>query len=108
MNLQPVLKGSRVLLRPLLETDFEDLFRTASDPLIWELHPNSDRYERHVFADYFRGAMESKGAFLILDLASNEVIGCSRYYEYAPERSEIKIGYTFIARKYWGGTYNFE
>ena len=39
------------------------LFSAASDPLIWQQHPESDRYTRRVFQRYFDGAMESRGAF---------------------------------------------
>ncbi len=35
-DLQPVLEGNLVRLRPLAETDFEALYAVASDPRIWE------------------------------------------------------------------------
>jgi RimJ/RimL family protein N-acetyltransferase len=34
--------------------------------------------------------------------------GSTRFYGYDPEKSEIEIGWTFLARKYWGGRYNTE
>jgi RimJ/RimL family protein N-acetyltransferase len=107
MNLQPTnLETEIVKLIPLKETDFEALFAVASDPLIWEQHPSNDRYKRDVFQSFFNDGMASKGAFIIVDKLTNEVIGSSRYYLYDPENSSLSIGYTFFARKYWGTNYN--
>lgn len=106
INLQPVLENELILLQPLQQNDFERLFAVASDPLIWEQHPNKDRYKREVFQTYFEGAMESKGALLVIDKLTGEVAGSSRFYDYNKEESSLLIGYTFIARKYWGKAYN--
>lgn len=106
MNLQPTLHNDLVILQPLKESDFEDLFNVASDPLIWEQHPNSDRYKRDVFQKYFNGAIESNGAFLILDKNDQSIIGCTRFYEYKEEDSSVAIGFTFIDRAHWGNGYN--
>ena len=106
--LQPVLTGDRVELRPLREEDFAPLFAVASDPLIWEQHPEPDRCTEPVFRRFFRGAMESGGAFLVVDRTDGRVIGSSRYAGYDEQASEIEIGWTFLARSHWGGTYNRE
>lgn len=107
-ELQPTLKGELVELRPLRAEDFDVLYAVASDPLIWEVHPERDRYKEEVFRGYFSGAMESGGAFLIVDRQSGEVIGSSRYACLVPERSEIEIGWTFLARSRWGGRFNWD
>src|SRR5437762_6168602 len=107
-DLQPHLKGELVELRPLAPDDWGGLFAVASDPLIWEQHPESDRYKEGVFKGFFREALESGGAFVVIDKNSQQIIGSTRFYGYEPERSEIEIGWTFLARKYWGGRYNRE
>ena len=107
-ELQPTLTGALLELRPLRADDFADLYAVASDPGIWELHPARDRYQDHVFRAFFREAMESGGAFAIIDRATGRIIGSSRYYGYDERRSEIEIGWTFLARAYWGGLYNRE
>lgn len=107
MELQPQqLANEFVILTPLKNEDFEQLYAVASDPLIWEQHPNPDRYKRDVFQNYFKGAMESGGAFLIKNAQNVEIIGCSRYYDYLPEKKEVKIGYTFFGRSSWGKGFN--
>ncbi len=107
-DLQPHLKGELIELRPLTPEDWDDLFAVASDPLIWEQHPESDRYKEEVFKVFFREALESGGAFVVIDAKTQQIIGSTRFYGYEPEKSEIEIGWTFLTRKYWGGHYNEE
>src|SRR4029453_13064505 len=107
-DLQPQLKGELIELRPLTPEDWDGLFAVASDPLIWEQHPESDRYKEEVFKIFFKEALESGGAFVVIDQKSQQIIGSTRFYGYDPEKSEIEIGWTFLARKYWGGRYNAE
>ena len=106
-DLQPMfLKDNLIKLIPLQETDFDKLFLIASNPLVWEQHPNPNRYKLEDFINYFKGAIESKGALLIVDSKTNETIGCSRYYDYNEEDKSVLIGYTFIGTKFWGNGYN--
>jgi len=107
-DLQPTLTGNLIEVRPLAREDFGALFRAASDPLIWEQHPEKDRYERPIFEKFFQGAMDSGGAFAVIERKSGRIIGSSRYHNLDPTESEIEIGWTFLERAFWGGTYNGE
>ncbi len=106
--LQPTLYGATLCLRPLASTDFETLYQAAADPLIWADHPSKLRYQRPVFEGWFAEALASGGALVVSDRASGEVAGSSRYYDWDQDAGEIAIGYTFLARKYWGGAANAE
>lgn len=105
-DLQPTLQASLVKIRPLRAADFEALYAVASDPLIWEQHPNPNRYQIAEFSNFFEGALSSGGAFLILDAQTDQPIGSSRFYDWNQETESIFIGYTFFARAFWGGRYN--
>jgi RimJ/RimL family protein N-acetyltransferase len=112
-ELQPTLAGDLVELRPLRTDDFELLYAVASDPLVWEQHPASDRYREDVFRNFFRDALASGGALVVVDRrdgssTKGRVIGSSRYHGYDEAKSEIEIGWTFLARSHWGGAYNRE
>ncbi len=107
-DLQPTLSGDLIILRPLRPDDFDQLFSVARDPLIWEQHPCSDRFQEPVFREFFRDALESGGALLAQDRADGMTIGSSRFYGYDSGRSEVEIGWTFLARSHWGGRYNGE
>jgi len=106
--LQPTLQGRLLELLPLQPEDFEALFAAASDPLIWEQHPESDRHKREVFQKFFDSAIASGGAFAIIERTTGRIIGSSRYWNLDPVVSEVEIGWTFLERKFWGGTYNGE
>ena len=105
---QPVLRGELLELRPLRADDFEALFQVAADPLIWEQHPERNRYQEAMFRAFFEEALRSGGALVAVDRANGHIIGSSRYHGYDAERSVIEIGWSFLARAYWGGRYNGE
>ena len=107
-DLQPTLRGSLVELRPLVGGDWEPLLAAASDPLIWEQHPESNRHEPAVFRRYFDGALASRGAFAVVDRVSGLLIGSTRYCNLDRVGREVEIGWTFLERRYWGGAYNGE
>lgn len=108
IDLRPFLESDHLALRPQCEEDFSALFEAASDPLIWEQHPFPDRYKEEVFVEFFAEALASRSAIVVIDRRSGAIIGSSRFYEADVERSEVVIGYTFLTRAYWGGTYNRE
>lgn len=106
---RPVLVGPSLTLRPLVAEDFEPLLAAASDPLIWEQHPQPTRWQREVFrSSFFEGALACGSAFVVLDNASGAIIGSSRFYDWWPQTREIAIGYTFLTRPYWGSGANRE
>ena len=107
-DLQPVLMGNLVQLRPLQVQDFGALFEAARDPLIWEQHNEPDRYQLEVFQKFFDRAIASRGALAIVDLKSKRVIGSSTYYDYDAGQREVVIGLTVVERAFWGGPYNRE
>jgi RimJ/RimL family protein N-acetyltransferase len=107
-DFQPVLEGELLELRPLRAEDFDALFAVAADPLIWEQHPAKDRCQEEHFRSFFREALDSGGALIACDTADRRIIGSSRFYGYNEERSEVEIGWTFLARSHWGGRYNGE
>ncbi|WP_343686201.1 GNAT family N-acetyltransferase [Chryseobacterium gleum] len=101
-SVQPVLENEEFQLIPLQQGDFESLYKVASEPEVWKQHPNKDRYKKEVFENFFRGAMESKGAFKIIEKATGDVLGSSRYYDFDEKDNHIFIGYTFYGTKSWG------
>jgi len=108
MNRQPTLQGERLELRPLQAEDFEALYAVAADPLVWEQHPEHDRWREAVFRRYFDEQLASGGGLAIVDRATGAAIGSSRYHDYDAERGEVEIGWTFLGRAYWGGAVNGE
>ena len=104
----PTLIGELLELRPLRADDFNALFRVASDPLIWVQHPDSNRYQEAIFRTFFKEALESGGALVAINRATGQIIGSSRFHDFDEANSVVEIGWTFLARAYWGGKYNGE
>jgi RimJ/RimL family protein N-acetyltransferase len=107
LDRQPTLESELLLLRPLTTADFEALYSIASDPLVWEQHPSKDRAQRPVFQQWFADALASGGALVCVDKREERIIGSSRFARRA-DTDEVEIGWTFLDRSHWGGTYNGE
>ena len=107
-DLQPTLIGPRITVRPLRPEDWSGLLSAASDPLVWEQHPIRDRYREDQFRIYFQDALNCGSAFTFEHRKSGNLIGSSRYHGYNETLSEIEIGWTFLSRSFWGGSYNKE
>ena len=108
VDLQPTLRGALLEMRPLRADDWDALYAAASDPLIWEQHPERLRYTEPVFREVFRVALASGSALVAIDLADGRVVGSSRYNDYNPASRTIEIGWSFLVRSHWGGRYNAE
>lgn len=105
-DLQPTLEDDLVELRPLRTEDFDALFAVAADPLIWEQHPDKSRCTAEGFRVFFGEALASGGALIALDATTGQVVGSSRFHGHDEARSEVEIGWTFLARSHWGGRHN--
>jgi len=109
MDRQPVLEGERLRLRPLVPDDWDALFAVAADPEVWALHPMHDRWQEPVFRDFFADALAKGGALAVIDKASGALVGSSRFQAHDPAAGgSVEIGWTFLARSHWGGTFNRE
>jgi RimJ/RimL family protein N-acetyltransferase len=107
-DLQPTLIGPRIIVRPITPADWDEMFAAAADPEVWALHPVRDRYKAEDFREFFDGAIASRSGFAFVDRRAGTVIGSSRYHGHDPVAREIEIGWTFLARPFWGGSYNAE
>jgi RimJ/RimL family protein N-acetyltransferase len=94
-----------------VEGDRDALFAVARDSLIWTQHPTKDRWTRSGFDTFFDQSLASGGALTIRERTKTDagrMIGSSRYFGYDPSASSVEIGWTFLARAYWGGHTNAE
>ena len=98
LDLQPILTGTHITLRPLAAQDFDELFAAASDPSVWAQHPDPGRGTREGFPPFFDGALKSKGCLVAIDAARRSAIGWSRYSNYAPRWGQIHVMYRLTPR----------
>jgi hypothetical protein len=97
-DLQPVLEGELLRVRPLRAKDFDGLFGRER-PMLCEQHPE-DRSDKAAFTAYFAGQLASGGGLAIVERATSELACSTCYHDHSPERSEVEIGWTFLARRY--------
>lgn len=109
MDRQPTLEGERLLLRPLCDDDWDGLFAVAADAQIWAVHPAHDRWQEPVFRSFFADALAKGGALAVVEKAAGAIVGSSRFQNFDPaDGGSVEIGWTFLARRLWGGSYNAE
>ena len=101
------LETPHFTLRRLTKKDKAALQEAARDPLIWEQHPVK-RHEPAAFDAFFAEAMAHGLAYTIIDQATGQVVGTTRFYDDNRAENSIAIGYTFLTRDYWGKGANSE
>jgi RimJ/RimL family protein N-acetyltransferase len=100
------LSNELIELIPLEKGDFDLLYLVASDKEIWAQHPDFSRYTPVGFTQYFKKLLDTDLPYLIIDKKTQHVIGATSFYQYNEAERSIAIGYTFLVKAYWGGTYN--
>jgi len=101
MRIDPVaLSGNHVRLEPLSLDHVRGLARIGLEPELWRLQPAAIatgddmlRYVEKALEDRRRGVSLP---FAIVDLATEQVIGSTRYMEIAPEHRRLEIGATWL------------
>ena len=99
-----VLESARVRLEPLSARHLPSLRERCADPALWEFvfgeNPFGSEREAQQWLDDAL-ADPSHVPFAVVDRATGEVIGSTRYADIAPEHWKLEIGWTFFARAYW-------
>ena len=99
-------------LIPLEEEHFDELFAVASDRELWNLIP-VDCSERETFYPTYRFALAERESgnqypFVIRHKATGKLIGSTRLFEIFPADRKLEIGWTWIAKQFWGTGINLE
>jgi len=113
VSLGPVtLAGSRIRLEPLTAAHAAGLLEAAADPEVWRWLPERvetrEQMERWI-ADALR-AQEAGAefAFAVVDSATGEPIGSTRYMDVSEAHRGVEVGWTWYRRRDWGGAVNPE
>ncbi|CAI8713862.1 GNAT family N-acetyltransferase [Pseudomonas chlororaphis] len=102
------LEGPRILLRPLQLSDADALVKAAEDGQLWRL-PFTVVPSSATVNDYLQIALGGRDAgtvqpFATVLKASNEVIGCTRFWKIDRKNRKLEIGSTWIATR-WQKTF---
>lgn len=103
---QPItLSSDKITLRPLTLDDSTGFYNAGNFPQLWQwVIPN--RCESLAAAtQWIKMSLEEQARnqhvpFVIVDNASNKIIGSTRYCTIVPEYRHLEIGYTFITPEF--------
>jgi N-acetyltransferase len=100
-----VLVGRGIRLEPLTEGHAQALTTAASDGRLWELWftavPAPEKVRDYI-GDALKGQRDGHMLpWVVRDLASEAVIGCTRYHDIVPAVDRVEIGYTWYAQSHW-------
>ena len=100
-----VLEGRGIRLEPLTEQHQQALVSAASDGRLWELWftavPVPEKMH-HYIAAALKGQRDGHMLpWIVRDLASDTVIGSTRYHDIVPAVDRVEIGYTWYSESRW-------
>jgi len=102
-----VLEDDRVLLRPLVESDFEFLLPFAiNEPDTWKHSAISakgaDGMKTYVQSAVTARAQGREYRFIVFDKLSKEFAGSTGFYDIQPANQTLQLGYTWYGEKFRG------
>lgn len=102
-----VLENERVLLRPLQQTNFENLLPFAlNEPEIWR-YSSKTAGSAYLLKKYIEEALAGREAgreypFIVFDKTLNAYAGSTRFYDIQPENEALELGYTWYGKDFRG------
>ncbi len=107
-----ILEGKKVKLIPLTEQYFDELIRLSDDEIIWTFMPvNGTDKDKLLGALNEAIIKRDKGEqypFVVINKATEKVMGSTRYLNLNKEHRNLEIGYTWYLPEYWGKGFNEE
>ena len=102
---QPILENERVLLRPIQESDFENLLSfSLNEPEIWKYGLVTAAGEKNL-KNYIAAAVKNLNdkkeyPFIIFDKKANCYAGSTRFYDIQQPWFTVQLGYTWYGKKF--------
>ncbi len=102
-----VLENNRVLLRPLFDTDIENLKEfVINEPEIWTYSLVCPRGELGLMS-YIQQAIKAKTEqreypFIVFDKEKKKYAGSTRFYDIQLNNQTLQLGYTWYGKEYRG------
>ena len=99
---QPMLEGVHVILRPMESADGPAIVEAASDGKLWELFytsaPGPDSIEAYMDTARAEAGFGRAMPFVVIDKASQKLVGATRYLRMSQDALRLEIGGTFYAK----------
>lgn len=104
-KVRPVLENSRILLRPIQESDFENLLPfSLHEPDIWKYGLITAAGEENL-GKYIAGAVKNmkekkEYVFIVFDKKAERYAGSTRFYDIQQEYFATQLGYTWYGKEF--------
>jgi RimJ/RimL family protein N-acetyltransferase len=101
------LEDERVLLRPLVLSDFENLlYFSLNEPELWKFSMQSGIGES-ALRNYIQVAIKARNAgkeypFIVYDKKKSAYAGCTRYYDIQLFHKTLQLGFTWYGKDFQG------
>ncbi len=102
---QPILENERVLLRPIRESDFDNLLPfSLHEPEIWKYGLITAAGEENL-RNYISGAVKNmkekkEFVFIVFDKKANCYAGSTRFYDIQQDYLGTQLGYTWYGKEF--------
>ena len=104
MNYLPELIGHHITLRPLMSSDEADIIKAASDGELWNLNftviPSAKTAKAYIDKAISGRNEKTIIPFVIVDNATNKIIGSTRYFKIDLTNRKLEIGHTWYSESY--------
>lgn len=102
---QPIFENERVLLRPIAESDFDNLLPfSLNEPEIWKfglVTAAGKENLRNYLASAVKNLQEQKEyPFIIFDKKANQYAGSTRFYDIQESFLTAQLGYTWYGKNF--------
>lgn len=102
-----ILENEKVLLRPLLLSDYENLLPfSINEPELWKFSLVTAAGEDGL-KNYLQIALDNKEKqteypFIVFDKLRQQYAGSTRFYDIQPEYQTVQLGYTWYGKDFQG------
>lgn len=97
-----VLEGTLVKLIPLKKEYKEDLLLAAQDGELWNLWytsvPSEESIDKYIDTAFQQQQSKSSLPFVVINKATNSIIGSTRYCNIDSQNRRVEIGYTWYSK----------
>jgi len=102
---QPVLENERVLLRPIQESDFQNLLPfSLNEPEIWKYGlvtaAGEDNLRNYITTAIKNREDKKEYAFIVFDKKANRYAGSTRFYDIQQSWLTTQLGYTWYGKEF--------
>lgn len=103
------LRDGSVTVRSMQRDDLPHVAAFGSEPALWEFtFARNPFLQPEATAAWLEEALDESTyrTFVIIDERTNEIVGCTRFHDFAPPHRRVEIGWTFVAKHRWRSDIN--